>query len=177
MGRHAGRSRTRVVGRSLAERVHRGGAGGDPGGRVRFGVIGTGSRGQYHMRNLLSVPNAGITALCDNYAHNLDKASAIAPGAKRYDDYRPPAGGPAGRRGHHRRAAAPALPDGTRRLRGGEARALREGHGLHHGGVLRDVPEGPGFGQGLLRRAAAAVRPPSISGSWTPCARASWVRW
>ena len=58
------------------------------GGRVRFGVIGTGSRGQYHMRNLLSVPNAGITALCDNYAHNLDKASAIAPGAKRYDDYR-----------------------------------------------------------------------------------------
>jgi predicted dehydrogenase len=58
------------------------------GGRVRFGVIGTGSRGQYHMRNLLSVLNAGITALCDNYAHNLDKASAIAPGAKRYDDYR-----------------------------------------------------------------------------------------
>lgn len=57
------------------------------GGRVRFGVIGTGSRGQYHMRNLLSVPNAGITALCDNYAHNLDKASAIAPGAKRYDDH------------------------------------------------------------------------------------------
>lgn len=58
------------------------------GGRVRFGIIGTGSRGQYHMRNLLSVVNAEITALCDNYAHNLDQASGIAPGAKRYDDHR-----------------------------------------------------------------------------------------
>lgn len=58
------------------------------GGRVRFGIIGTGSRGQYHMQNLLKLPQAGITALCDNYAHNLDRASELAPGARRYDDYR-----------------------------------------------------------------------------------------
>lgn len=58
------------------------------GGRVRFGIIGPGSRGQYHMRNLLSIPQAEITALADNYAVNLEEAGRLAPGAKRYDDYR-----------------------------------------------------------------------------------------
>ncbi|MDR2885988.1 MAG: Gfo/Idh/MocA family oxidoreductase [Rikenellaceae bacterium] len=58
------------------------------GERVRFGIIGPGSRGQYHMNNLALIPNAEVTAFCDNYADSLDKASAMAPAAKRYDDYR-----------------------------------------------------------------------------------------
>lgn len=58
------------------------------GGRVRFGIIGTGSRGRYHMRNLLMVPQAEIVALCDNYGPSLQAAERIAPGARQYDDYR-----------------------------------------------------------------------------------------
>lgn len=58
------------------------------GGKVRFGIIGPGSRGRYHMQNLRQVPNAEIVALCDNYLPSLDAASAMAPEAKRYDDYR-----------------------------------------------------------------------------------------
>lgn len=58
------------------------------GGRVRFGIIGLGSRGQYHMRNLAAVPQAEIVALCDDYPPNLEAAGRLAPAAKRYDDYR-----------------------------------------------------------------------------------------
>lgn len=58
------------------------------GGRVRFGIIGTGSRGRYHMRNLQMVPQAEIVAICDNYSPSLDAAALIAPQAKRYGDYR-----------------------------------------------------------------------------------------
>lgn len=58
------------------------------GGHVRFGIIGTGSRGRYHMRNLLMVPQAEVAALCDNYAPSLEAAARIAPQARQYDDYR-----------------------------------------------------------------------------------------
>ncbi len=58
------------------------------GEKVRFGIIGPGSRGQYHISNLARIPNAEITALCDDYKVNLDQAAAMAPAARCYDDYR-----------------------------------------------------------------------------------------
>ena len=56
-------------------------------GMARIGMIGTGSRGQYHIHNLLQIPCARIVALCDTYPVNLDAASALVPDAKRYTDY------------------------------------------------------------------------------------------
>lgn len=56
--------------------------------KVRLAVIGTGSRGQYHLNNLRSIPQAEVVALCDNYAPHLKEASAIFPAAKTYEDYR-----------------------------------------------------------------------------------------
>ena len=55
---------------------------------ARIGIIGPGSRGKLHIRNLLNIPNARITALCDIYPTNLDAASALVPDARRYTDYR-----------------------------------------------------------------------------------------
>ena len=58
------------------------------GGKVRFGIIGTGSRGRYHLENLLKVPQAEAVAFCDNYRPNLDLALSRVPGARCFDDYR-----------------------------------------------------------------------------------------
>ena len=58
------------------------------GEKARLGIIGTGSRGQFHLANLLLDPNAEIVALCDDYLPHLDAASALCPSAKRYTDYR-----------------------------------------------------------------------------------------
>ncbi len=56
--------------------------------KARIGLIGTGSRGQYHIHNLLNIPHAEIVALCDNYAPNLKAASELCPSAKTYTDYK-----------------------------------------------------------------------------------------
>jgi len=56
--------------------------------KVRIGFIGTGSRGQYHLNNLLTNPFADVIALCDNYMPHLKEGSAIFPNAKLYTDYR-----------------------------------------------------------------------------------------
>ena len=58
------------------------------GTKVRMGIVGVGSRGQYHMRNLRSLPNVEVTALCDNYAVHLEQAAAICPSARICTDYR-----------------------------------------------------------------------------------------
>lgn len=58
------------------------------GEKLRLGIIGPGSRGMLHIRLLLGIENAEITALCDNYKPNLDVAAAKCPDAKLYDDYR-----------------------------------------------------------------------------------------
>lgn len=58
------------------------------GGLARIGIIGTGSRGQYHIHNLLEIPFARIVALCDTYQVNLDAAAVLVPGARLYTDYR-----------------------------------------------------------------------------------------
>jgi predicted dehydrogenase len=56
--------------------------------KARVAILGTGSRGQYHILNLLRIPHAEIVALCDNYPPNLKAASDLCPKAKTYTDYR-----------------------------------------------------------------------------------------
>ena len=58
------------------------------GEKARIALIGTGSRGQYHIHNLLLIPHARMVALCDCYEPNLQAAAALCPGAKLYRDYR-----------------------------------------------------------------------------------------
>ena len=58
------------------------------GERARLGIIGTGSRGQYHINNILSDSIADIVALCDNYAPNLQSAAELCSKAKTFVDYR-----------------------------------------------------------------------------------------
>jgi len=56
--------------------------------KARVAMIGTGSRGQYHLVNLQGIEHAEVVALCDIYQPNLDAASALFPKAKTYTDYR-----------------------------------------------------------------------------------------
>lgn len=58
------------------------------GEKARIAIIGTGSRGLFHIQNLLNVPHAEIVAICDNYQPNLDSAAVLCPNAKKYTDYR-----------------------------------------------------------------------------------------
>ncbi|MDR2473830.1 MAG: Gfo/Idh/MocA family oxidoreductase [Tannerella sp.] len=57
------------------------------GEKVRIGIIGTGSRGMYHINNLLNMPQAEVIALCDDYEPHLQNAAALYPKAKTYDNY------------------------------------------------------------------------------------------
>jgi predicted dehydrogenase len=45
--------------------------------RIRLGVIGSGSRGQYVMEGFLSYPDCAVAAVCDVYKPNAAKAAAI----------------------------------------------------------------------------------------------------
>ena len=56
--------------------------------KARVALIGTGSRGQYHLHNLKEIHHAEVVALCDNYEPNLKAALEIFPKAKGYSDYR-----------------------------------------------------------------------------------------
>jgi predicted dehydrogenase len=56
--------------------------------KARIAVIGTGSRGQYHIHALLPMQHAEIVALCDIYSPNLEDAARLCPAAKKYTDYR-----------------------------------------------------------------------------------------
>jgi predicted dehydrogenase len=58
------------------------------GEKLKLAIVGTGSRGQYHMQNLLKIPHVDVTALCDNFEPHLRQATAICPQAKTYTDYR-----------------------------------------------------------------------------------------
>jgi len=55
---------------------------------ARIGIIGTGSRGQYHINNLLKIPFVRIVALCDSYSVNLKAASSMVASASLYSDYK-----------------------------------------------------------------------------------------
>ncbi|HCC52759.1 MAG TPA: oxidoreductase [Porphyromonadaceae bacterium] len=57
------------------------------GEKVRIGVIGTGSRGMYHLNNLLTIPQGEVIALCDDYEPHLQQAAALYPKAALYHDY------------------------------------------------------------------------------------------
>ncbi|MBR0534418.1 MAG: Gfo/Idh/MocA family oxidoreductase [Bacteroidales bacterium] len=54
---------------------------------AKLGIIGTGSRGQFHIANLLVDKSARIVALCDDYEPHLQAAAAMCPDAKLYSDY------------------------------------------------------------------------------------------
>lgn len=55
---------------------------------VKYGVIGLGARGREVLRELALLPNAPVTAICDNYAPSLRRAgNQDAPKATRFDDY------------------------------------------------------------------------------------------
>ncbi|OQB31020.1 MAG: Inositol 2-dehydrogenase [Bacteroidetes bacterium ADurb.Bin174] len=56
--------------------------------KARVALIGTGSRGLYHIHNLFLIPHAEIVALCDDYAPNLKAAAELVPKARTYTDYR-----------------------------------------------------------------------------------------
>ncbi|MDR2385291.1 MAG: Gfo/Idh/MocA family oxidoreductase [Tannerella sp.] len=57
------------------------------GEKVRIGIIGTGSRGMYHLNNLLNIPQAEVIALCDDYKPHLQQAATLYPVAQQYDNY------------------------------------------------------------------------------------------
>jgi predicted dehydrogenase len=56
--------------------------------KVRMAIVGTGSRGQYHIHNLRGMSNVEVVALCDNYAEHLEQAAKMCPAAAKYSDYR-----------------------------------------------------------------------------------------
>ena len=58
------------------------------GEKARIGIIGTGSRGCFHIKHLVQMPNVEVVALCDNYRPHLEDAAQYYPKAKLYDNYR-----------------------------------------------------------------------------------------
>jgi predicted dehydrogenase len=57
--------------------------------QVAYGMIGTGSRGQYLLNHLTKIDNGRCVALCDIYEPNLNKGiKAIGTNPKGYKDYR-----------------------------------------------------------------------------------------
>jgi len=56
--------------------------------KCRLGVIGTGSRGQFHIGFLLKNSKVAIVALCDIYRPSIEEAHKLIPSAKVYGDYR-----------------------------------------------------------------------------------------
>ena len=55
---------------------------------VRFGVIGTGGRGQYVGTLMTKHPSARIAAVCDRYPDRIDAAKTKIPGADQAKSYR-----------------------------------------------------------------------------------------
>ena len=55
--------------------------------KARIALIGAGSRGQYHIHNLLKIGHAQLVTICDNYPVNLEAAHALCPSAKTETDY------------------------------------------------------------------------------------------
>jgi len=56
--------------------------------KCRLGVIGVGSRGQFHLGFLSKNPKVEVVALCDIYPPSIEQAHKIVPTAKVYGDYR-----------------------------------------------------------------------------------------
>jgi predicted dehydrogenase len=56
--------------------------------RVRVGLIGVGSRGNFLLSHLLRTPGVAVAALCDDYDPHLNAGLAKVKGAKGFSDYR-----------------------------------------------------------------------------------------
>ena len=57
--------------------------------QIKYGMIGTGSRGTYLLGHLAKVDNGHCAALCDLDQESLDKAATvIGTNPKKYKDYR-----------------------------------------------------------------------------------------
>lgn len=56
--------------------------------RILLGVIGPGERGRHVMGLFQKDPRVQVTALCDIYAAQIDRALQLAPGAKTFRDHR-----------------------------------------------------------------------------------------
>ena len=56
--------------------------------RVQLGMIGCGSRGQHDAGQFLKAGKVEITALCDVYSQQIDKAKSFAPAAKTFKEHR-----------------------------------------------------------------------------------------
>ncbi|MDD7089285.1 MAG: Gfo/Idh/MocA family oxidoreductase [Bacteroidales bacterium] len=55
--------------------------------KARVALIGSGSRGQYHLHNLKNINHAEVVTICDPYKTNLDAGLEIIPTAKGVSDY------------------------------------------------------------------------------------------
>jgi len=59
-----------------------------PSSRVGIGIIGTGSRGMFHLNVIKKVPEALLVALCDDYPPHLEAAASLAgKGVNTYSRY------------------------------------------------------------------------------------------
>ena len=56
--------------------------------RLRLGVIGVGERGRNDLSKFQKSQAVDVTALCDLYAENIDKAKQLAPSAQTFKDHR-----------------------------------------------------------------------------------------
>ena len=56
--------------------------------RIRYGIIGVGSRGMQDLKDAIECPNTECVAVADIYSRNRDQAKALAPNATFYDDPR-----------------------------------------------------------------------------------------
>lgn len=76
-------SRRSFLAASAAARVH------GANDRIRLGVIGTGGRGQYLMKELAKIGGVDFVAVCDVYDVRMDRAAELAPTpVKKYADHR-----------------------------------------------------------------------------------------
>jgi predicted dehydrogenase len=57
-------------------------------GKIRFGIIGYGARGQDIVRDALTCPNTEFAAVCDIYTEQRERAKTVAPGVKTFIDHR-----------------------------------------------------------------------------------------
>lgn len=55
---------------------------------VKYGIIGMGPQGRDIATELGKLPNAPVTAICDNYPTSLRRGSEVAPKAEKFPDYK-----------------------------------------------------------------------------------------
>jgi predicted dehydrogenase len=56
--------------------------------RIQLGLIGCGDRGRYDMGNFVKTGTVEVTALCDIWGAQIDKAKQDAPNARTFSDHR-----------------------------------------------------------------------------------------